>query len=182
METEDTRARARNARRRRHCAMVRFLQEVGSLQVHGDAVPIIVKPCVVALYRDFTAAWAHASAIGADIRRTYAEMLTSPHSPQVIKKVLGALTLDVLALLSTIRSHEGPNPMADAIGAIEGGLQTGAHRRPALAASYRKALRHAPCRCSRSLYGPLLCVAPSLQHPASECSLRRCRLAARGCP
>lgn len=113
--------------------------------------------------RDFSAAWAHASAIGADIRRTYAEMLTSPHSPQVIKKVLSALTLDVLALLATMRSHEGPNPMADAVGAIEGALRIRvAHRRPVFPASCRKALRHAPCRCSRSLHGPLLSSAPSL--------------------
>ena len=51
-------------------------------------------------------------------------MLTHPNSqllgPQVIKKVMGALTLDVFALLATMRSHEGPNIFADTIASIEG--------------------------------------------------------------
>jgi len=62
----------------------------------------------------------HAAAIGVDIRETYAAMLTSPASPHVLKKVMGALSLDVRALLSTFLSHEGPSPFAETIASIEG--------------------------------------------------------------
>lgn len=74
------------------------------------------------------AAWRHVAAIGVDIRHTYADVLTSPNSPQVLKKIMGALTLDVRALLATVLSHEGPNPFAEVISAIEGAQRAGGGR------------------------------------------------------